>query len=376
MFERLSLGHWSSSRLYFCTVKAMAARELSLRRRHRRAFGRRVHLAMGVALLGIRCSSLLFAVDVAKSATASEAPGDRVLSREPRGRGRVRRRRSPEGPAVSVKNQGRLRDLEQLAPNSLEAKMAAEDVLKQPELLTRVKESQSFIAAFGRLQLWQEALGLLEAKRTGTRSRGDVVLTNAAMVACSQAGEWETVLALLSGALAPDMVSYNLAMSASCNARGWQRVLLLLDDMNAAKRRWDFSTYNTTITACAQGRQWERGVSTLSNMLQVDLQPTWVLYNLGIILAGEGSLWRTAMEYLEDMWARVVMPDSLTYSSVISACEKAGQWQEAVQLVHRMRKKGLPVKEQTLLSAVRACQKAGKEAFAEETFPELALDMQ
>ena len=34
------------------------------------------------------------------------------------------------------------------------------------------------------------------------------------------------------------------------------------------------------------------------------------------------------------------------------------------------------VKEQTLLSAVRACQKAGKEAFAEETFPELALDMQ
>ena len=34
------------------------------------------------------------------------------------------------------------------------------------------------------------------------------------------------------------------------------------------------------------------------------------------------------------------------------------------------------VKEQTLLSAVRACQQAGKAAFAEETFPEFALDVQ
>ena len=215
------------------------------------------------------------------------------------------------------------------------------------------EESQSFIAAFGRLSLWQEAISLLELKHTGQeRSRGDLVMTNEAMLACSHAGKWEAVLALLSSSRAPDRISYNLAMAACCNAGEWEKVLELLSDRSDARRRADFSTYNVTITACAQGRQWERGVESLNGMLKADLQPTWVLYNLGIVLSGEGSLWRTAIDYLKDMWSRVVMPDALTYSSVVSVCEKGGQWEEAVRLVQSMRKKGLPVPWPMLYSCV------------------------
>ncbi|CAJ1362574.1 unnamed protein product, partial [Effrenium voratum] len=251
-----------------------------------------------------------------------------------------KRRPRREGPSVSVENQQLLRSLQQLAPKSTEAKQAAERVLKSPESLERVKEVHSVMTSFGKLQLWQEALSLLDLKRVGRWPTGDLVLTNSALAVCGQVGEWQAVLALLREAkeveVSPDIISYNLAMEAACNAQQWQAVLQLREELGE-KRKKDFPSFNTTLHACAQGRLWEGGLDLLAEMQRVKLKPTWAMYNLGILLAGDGPCWEAALGFLEDMWSNVVMPDAFTYGSVIAVCERSGRWQEAVELVLAMR---------------------------------------
>ena len=305
-----------------------------------------------------------FAVETAKTAPERKA----------------RRRRSPEGPAISVENQGRLRSLPKLSKS--EALKVVKEVIQDPSTLRRVKEVQSFMTTFGKLEFWRETLELLDLKRTGEWPVGDIVLTNTALSVCSQVGNWELVLGLLDDApkhsVSPDIISYNLAMAACCNSRQWEIVLQLLDDLQEVKGRKDFSTFNVTVHACMQGGKWESGIAHLNQMLTMELQPTWTMYNLGILLAGEGERWETALHYLQDMWSRVVMPDAMTYTSVVSVCERANQWEQAVALVHSMKRKGFPIAEgllSTLSSAVRACEKAGEASFARKAFPEIGADV-
>lgn len=293
---------------------------------------------------------------------------------------KARRRRSPEGPAISVENQGRLRSLPKLSKSK--ALKVVKEVIQDPSTLRRVKEVQSFMTTFGKLEFWRETLELLDLKRTGEWPVGDIVLTNTALSVCSQVGNWELVLGLLDDApkhsVSPDIISYNLAMAACCNSRQWEIVLQLLDDLQEVKGRKDFSTFNVTVHACMQGGKWESGIAHLNQMLTMELQPTWTMYNLGILLAGEGERWETALHYLQDMWSRVVMPDAMTYTSVVSVCERANQWEQAVELVHSMKRKGFPIAEgllSTLSSAVRACEKAGEASFARKAFPEIGADV-
>lgn len=290
---------------------------------------------------------------------------------------KARRRRSREsGPAISVENQGRLRSLPNLSKS--EALKVVKEVIEDPSALRRVKEVQSFMTTFGKLEFWRETLELLDLKRTGEWPVGDIVLTNTALSVCSEVGNWELVLGLLDDApkhsVSPDIISYNLAMAACCNSRQWEIVLQLLDDLQEVKGRQDFSTFNVTVHACMQGGKWESGIAHLNQMLTMELQPTWTMYNLGILLAGEGERWETALHYLQDMWSRVVMPDAMTYTSVVSVCERANQWEQAVALVHSMKRKGFPIAE-TLASAVRACEKAGEASFARKAFPEIGADV-
>ena len=257
---------------------------------------------------------------------------------------------------MSVENAALLQDLEECREGSAEAMKMVRDVIENGKL-TRVKEVQSFMTAFGRLHFWREALELLELKRTGEWPVGDIVLTNAAMKACGRVGNWELVLGLLEDApkhkVSPDIISYNLAMASCCNARQWERVLTLLNDIPSVKELKE-ATFNVTLHACVQGGQWELGLASLNQMLESDLQPTWTMYNLGILLAGPGGLWQTACGYLQDMWRKVVLPEAMTYASVASVCGEAQQWQQVKQLVAEMRRKGFGVPPETLELLERA----------------------
>ena len=292
----------------------------------------------------------------------------------PRSKGR-KKRRSPEGPAISVENEARLRSLQNLPEKSEKALAVIQEVIQKPETLTRVKEVQAFISACGRLHFWSEALNLLELKRTGAWPVGNIVLTNAAISACSQVGNWEAVLGILEDAprhsVSPDIISYNLAMGACCNGRQWERVLSLVNELQQVKGRKDFATFNVTLHACVQGGQWELGLACLNEMLALDLQPTWTMYNLGILLSreGRGKLWQLGLSYLQDMWSRLVMPDVTTYASTVEAmtgAETAAEtWRPALALLASMRRKGFPVPPETREAVARACEEAGEAQVAQ-----------
>ena len=61
----------------------------------------------------------------------------------PRSKGLGKKRRSREGPAISVENQARLRSLQNLAEKSEKALAVIQEVIQKPETLTRVKEVQA-----------------------------------------------------------------------------------------------------------------------------------------------------------------------------------------------------------------------------------------
>lgn len=300
---------------------------------------------------------------------------DAIAAPRSKGLGR-KKRRSREGPAISVENQARLRSLQNLPEKSEKALAVIQEVIQKPETLTRVKEVQAFISACGRLHFWREALDLLELKRTGAWPVGDIVLTNAAISACSQVGNWEAVLGILEDAprhsVSPDIISYNLAMGACCNGRQWERVLSLVNDLQQVKGRKDFATFNVTLHACVQGGQWELGLACLNEMLALDLQPTWTMYNLGILLS-RGKLWQLGLSYLEDMWSRLVMPDVTTYASTVEAITAMTEaaapgdatWRPALALLASMRRKGFPVPPETREAVARACDEAGEAQVAQ-----------
>eukprot|EP00435_Cladocopium_sp_Y103_P075127 s33_g54.t1 len=314
--------------------------------------------------------AFLFVPTLLPQSTEDFAAIDAIAA--PRSKGR-KKRRSREGPAISMENQARLRSLQNLPEKSEEALAVIQEVIQKPETLTRVKEVQAFISACGRLHFWREALDLLELKRTGAWPVGDIVLTNAAMSACSQVGNWEAVLGLLEDAprhsVSPDIISYNLAMGACCNGGQWERVLSLGNDLQQVKGRKDFATFNVTLHACVQGGQWELGLACLNQMLALDLQPTWTMYNLGILLSREG-LWQLGLSYLQDMWSRLVMPDATTYASTVEAmtcdaAQAAQQWRPALALLASMRRKGFPVPPETREAVARACDEAGEAEVAQ-----------
>ena len=311
--------------------------------------------------------AFLFVPSLLRS-TEDFAAVDAIAAPRSKGLGR-KKRRSPEGPAISVENQARLRSLQNLPEKSEEALGVIQEVIQKPETLTRVKEVQAFISACGRLHFWREALDLLELKRTGAWPVGNIVLTNAAISACSQVGNWEAVLGILEDAprhsVSPDIISYNLAMGACCNGRQWERVLSLVNDLQQVKGRKDFATFNVTLHACVQGGQWELGLACLNEMLALDLQPTWTMYNLGILLSREGQgLWQLGLSYLQDMWSRLVMPDVTSYASAVEAmtggAAAPATWRPALALLASMRRKGFPVPPETREAVARACETAGE----------------
>lgn len=276
----------------------------------------------------------------------------------------------------------------------------------------------SAIAACGRGGQWSLAVGLLSTMRRKGIAPG-VVAFNAAISACGEAGQWERAVGLLrdmeaeagerrevdgggggdDGFSGPDRVSFNAAINACSNAGEWQQAVSLLAEMqrNAKvadggdqgaepavrpegemkqhrRRRGraggptpDVVSYSTVITACSRAGNWERALELLGEMRRDDgLSPNSATFTTLIAAwrkdwgyGGEGASEPEArgalVPLLDSMKACGVTPDRRLYASALDALGDASLCERARAMFAEMSAAGIPADEGARSAVASAC---------------------
>ncbi|CAB1098432.1 unnamed protein product [Ectocarpus sp. CCAP 1310/34] len=244
----------------------------------------------------------------------------------------------------------------------------------------------SAITACGRGGQWSLAVGLLGTMRQKGIAPG-VVAFNAAISACGEAGQWERALGLLrdmeaeagergrepgsggsgGGFAGPNRVSFNAAINACSNAGEWQQAVSLLEEMRRnGNAGGDAAEYNDDQVPPANR---EHGSAPDGNNEDAGL------------LAGSGAARSsdprecTPSEYGGETTAPNgaegvskadrrrrhrrgrtggPTPDVVSYSATIMACSRAGNWERALGLLEQMREDGLEPNSTTFTTMISA----------------------
>lgn len=272
----------------------------------------------------------------------------------------------------------------------------------------------SAIKACGNAGQWKLALGLLGAmKRHGIRS-GRVAF-NAAIDACAEGGQWKKALGLLrqmgdeaassegnglgtpeSAAaaahdIAPDVVSYNAAIKACSDAGEWQQAVSLLEEMEQSSRGVpgggggrgegvlrkvsnararpqvpvpNAVSYSTTIAACLRAGVWEYGIGLLERMPEEGVTPTPATFTAAITACRKGGQARLVLTLLDLMRAYGVEPDPICYGAALLSCGEAMLCESALALVDEMTAVGIDADDGARRAVAVACADGGSSAAA------------
>ncbi|CAM9172475.1 unnamed protein product [Scytosiphon promiscuus] len=267
----------------------------------------------------------------------------------------------------------------------------------------------SAIAACGRGGQWSLAVGLLSAMRRKGIAPG-VVAFNAAISACGAAGQWERAVGLLrdmeaeagekkdgdarggggagSGFSGPDRVSFNAAINACSNAGEWQQAVSLLEEMRRNAKGdaggesavlADAEKLDTEARTAGSGaRDVPRGLAGEPQRQQS--KDSGVLpssENRGVdgvrrngegmssaaavpLGAGASKADRRRQRRRRGKESRPggPTPDVVTYSTAITACSRAGNWERALQLLEQMQgEDGLSPNSATFTTMIAAWRK-------------------
>ncbi|CAM9627517.1 unnamed protein product, partial [Hapterophycus canaliculatus] len=251
----------------------------------------------------------------------------------------------------------------------------------------------SAITACGRGGQWSLAVGLLSAMRRKGIAPG-VVAFNAAISACGEAGQWERAVGLLrdmeaeaeerrdgggsgggggdgnggGGFSGPDRVSFNAAINACSNAGEWQQAVSLLEEMrrNAKQAEGDADALGVDtedlggIGQQRQQRSNDPGVlsSTTGSGSDVVAENSEAAEAAVGASASKADRRRQRGRRGKGSRAGGPTPDVVTYSTAITACSRAGNWERALQLLEQMQTEdGLAPNSATFTTMIAAWRK-------------------
>ena len=207
-----------------------------------------------------------------------------------------------------------------------------------------------------------------------------VVGYNAALGACSHAGQWEAaidLLATMENSKLVDAVSYGTVMAACENGEKWNLVLHYADEMISKGFPLDGLAVTSALHACQQkglAADALRYLDVLKASPRTSLRKTagWersgaraplegpdsVAYRLAISACARGGDWKKGIELLGEMRVVTGKIDVTAYTSAITGCEYAGEWRTAFSILDTMRKDGVEPNEVTMAATIGACATA------------------
>ncbi|CAJ1395532.1 unnamed protein product [Effrenium voratum] len=168
----------------------------------------------------------------------------------------------------------------------------------------RPRDYTLVMTAYGRVDMWEEAVALLDEMRSCAYDPG-VINFNCALAACERAGAWQAAMTILDGMkgsqICPDQLSFMAVLGAVSQQSFWQHGLQLLTDMESSSEAPDAMAYSAAMGACGRSKRWWVAVALLGKVKSSEL-----------------------------------IPDEVMYNTVISACEQSRRWQQALALLREV----------------------------------------
>ena len=168
----------------------------------------------------------------------------------------------------------------------------------------RPRDYTLVMTAYGRVDMWEEAVALLDEMRSCAYDPG-VINFNCALAACERAGAWQAAMTILDGMkgsqICPDQLSFMAVLGAVSQQSFWQHGLQLLTDMECSSEAPDAMAYSAAMGACGRSKRWWVAVALLGKVKSSEL-----------------------------------IPDEVMYNTVISACEQSRRWQQALALLREV----------------------------------------
>lgn len=167
--------------------------------------------------------------------------------------------------------------------------------------------------------LWPTVLHLMRGLR-GVSLQLDQICLNAAMHACTEAGQWRSSLQLLKIST-PNHITFNSAVNACSSARRWEVGVRFFSRMMLLRLLSERS-YGALVDLCGRSTEWRLALQLCRS---AGVQPSPITLNAATTACGKAAQWLAALQLLR-------APDIIGCNAAMSACEKSGQWQTALHL--------------------------------------------
>ncbi|CAE6959102.1 unnamed protein product, partial [Symbiodinium sp. CCMP2456] len=167
--------------------------------------------------------------------------------------------------------------------------------------------------------LWPTVFHLMRGLR-GVSLQLDQICLNAAMHACTEAGQWQSSMHLLKIST-PNHITFNSAVNACSSARRWEVGVRFFSRMMVLRLLSERS-YGALVDLCGRSTEWRLALQLCRS---TGVQPSPITLNAATTACGKAAQWLAALQLLR-------APDIIGCNAAMSACEKSGQWRTALHL--------------------------------------------
>ncbi|KAL2620471.1 hypothetical protein R1flu_000676 [Riccia fluitans] len=208
-------------------------------------------------------------------------------------------------------------------------------------------------------KIWKWALQLLD-KMIQRGVEPDRFSWNAALIACSKAGEMDAAIIVFKRMIEwgqrPGVLSYGALLSALEKSNHFAGARMVWEHMKNMGVKPNVFAYTTMISACGRGGSYGVAMQLLEEMRADGIQPTLITYNALITACARAGDGERALDVIQQMNAAKLQPDATTYAQLIEAMANEGRWKLAAETYETMQKLNLQPPAYAYEAVLRVCK--------------------
>ncbi|KAL3679316.1 hypothetical protein R1sor_022272 [Riccia sorocarpa] len=210
-----------------------------------------------------------------------------------------------------------------------------------------------------RRKIWRWALQLLD-KMIQRGVEPDRFAWNAALIACSKAGETDSAISVFKRMIGrgqrPGVLSYGALLSALEKSNHFTGARMVWEHMKSMGMKPNVVAYTTMISACGRSGSYGEALQLLDEMPANGIQPTLITYNALITACARAGDGERALDVIQQMTAAKIQPDCITYAQLIEAMANEGRWKQATEAYETMQKLKLQPPAYAYEAVLRVCK--------------------
>lgn len=161
--------------------------------------------------------------------------------------------------------------------------------------------------------------------------------------------------------------TYNELLQRLARDGDMQGCSTVLEEMDAAKAKWDVFTFNAVLNCQSKARTIPSSepLRLLAKMKEDNVAPNVITLNTALKFYARSVSLEAALRLVADMQSRGVAADAITYNSLLNICCKAGLMSRAEKVLEEMRARSIQPTPSTVTTLIMGYGSSGKVADAE-----------